>query len=373
MPDARDLVRWRRDLHRIPECDFDVAETLAYVRHKLEALDGACELWEPSRSALCALFRRGGGTGATCVRAELDALPVTERTGLPWASRHEGRMHACGHDAHMAIALGLAADLAAGRVAGGRDVLLVFEPAEETTGGAREVVASGALARARCDRAVAVHLWPGLPLGAVATRAGALLASSCEVDVDVRGRAAHIGRASEGADALACACDLRAEASSRVAGLRDPEGRPPLLGFGRMEAGQVRNQVAASARLEGSLRAFDERTRDEARRTLREAGEECAARHGCEVEVAFSEGYPPLLCDAGLVRAAREALPELLELGEPLQITDDFSWYCREVPGIFLLLGCGEDAAPLHSDAFDFDESLLVRGLEAVERLVALP
>lgn len=187
LPDTDELAlltRLRRDLHRIPELDFDLPETTAYVRAELERVRdavearhgaGVCSVFSPCRSSLCMFFDRES-EHATAVRADMDALPVAERSGVAFASCRQGRMHACGHDGHMAMALALAHHLADSFDELPRSVLLVFQPAEETTGGADFICESGVFERYRTDRIFGFHLWPDLPLGSIAGRPGPLLA-----------------------------------------------------------------------------------------------------------------------------------------------------------------------------------------------------
>ena len=369
MATPEELVRWRRDLHRIPELGFDVAETLAYVRGVLEALEcPTLELVEPCNGALVARFRSSNNMSAVAVRAELDALPVAETTGASFASTHPGCMHACGHDGHMALALGLASDIASEALSLERDVVLVFEPAEETTGGARDILASGILEAMGVAEIYGVHLWPGLAQGQLATRTGALLAGSNEINVCFQGRAAHIGRAADGADAIECACCFVSGVYNTLERIVKPYG-PYVLKFGHIEGGEVRNQIAATSKLEGSLRTFDDDVHKRSTYFIDYAARRCAAEFGCTYEISYSDGYPPVTNDASLVERAAKCLEGLRMLDEPLMISDDFAWYQRKMPGLFLLLGTG-GTEPLHSGNFDFDESVLTCGLEALERLV---
>lgn len=363
------LRTYRRDLHQIPELDFDLPQTLAYVRAVLEALPGDKEVFSPCRSTLCCWFDQGS-PHATAIRSDMDALPVTERTGAPYASRNPGRMHACGHDGHMAMLLGLAQHIACHRDDLPRSVLLVFQPAEETTGGAKVVCESGVFDRYRVDRIFGFHLWPELPFGQVASRPGPLLAASNEVDVDMAGTASHIARSELGHDAVEAAARFLLDAYALV-GERQAE-EPLVLKFGRVEGGSVRNQIAAAARLEGSLRTFSVGMGERMRADVRALAERDAAALGCTATVHYSEGYPPVTNDASLYGLVKDALPGLAELPAPLLIAEDFAWYQRWLPGVFLLLGTG-GAAPLHSDTLDFDEAVLMRGVEAYERLVRIP
>lgn len=371
------LTRYRRDLHQIPEVDFDLPETLAYVLDVLEGIaretNGhlgreVVRLVEPCRSTICCIFDRES-EHATAIRSDMDALPVTERTDSPFASRHAGRMHACGHDGHMSMVLGLAGWLALHLGELPHTVVLVFQPAEETTGGAKVVCESGILDELCADRIFGFHLWPDLPHGQVASRPGPLLAAANETTVTVRGRASHIARAEQGADALLAACHV-VDACYGYMDERQAE-EPCLLRFGHMTSGSVRNQISDASRIEGSLRTFSIAMGERCRRELPECAERAAELLGCTAEVGFSEGYPPVVNDEGLFGKAAVVLPDLGDVPKPLLIAEDFAWYQRCLPGVFLLLGTGT-GIPLHSDTFAFDEAVLMRGVEAYERLVML-
>lgn len=377
-PELERLRRWRRDLHRMPELDFDLPDTIAYVRGVLEGL--SCEVLEPCEGCICAWFDLGRGR-AVALRSDMDALPVTERTGAAYESLHPGRMHACGHDGHMAMALAAATwvdDVLAGRTAVAcaddlpRDVLVVFQPAEETTGGARLVCESGVFERCRVERIFGFHLWPDLPAGSLASRPGALLARSSEVTASFSGRSSHIARWQEGRDALAAAARFVPSAEAMCGRLAREAGEPCLLRFGRLEAGTVRNAIAGAARAEGSLRVFSDEMFDRAREAVATLAENAARTEGCTVELTFSKGYPPVTNDPALFAAAEAALPGLARVPEPLLIAEDFSFYQRHLPGVFLLLGTGT-GTPLHADTFDFDERVLLAGAEAYRRLLTMP
>lgn len=376
-PELAALTSWRRDLHRIPELDFELPETTAYVRGVLDGL--SCEVWGPCAGALCAYFDLGRPE-TVALRADMDALPVAEATGAPYASERPGRMHACGHDGHMAMALGAATwvdRVMAGREPGTRaedlprNVLLVFQPAEETTGGARVVCESGVFGRVGATRIFGFHLWPDLPAGALASRPGPLLARSSETTVSFHGRSSHIARWQEGADALAAAARFVPSAEAMCGRLSCEKGEPCLLRFGRLEAGTVRNAIAGEARAEGSLRVFSDEMFDRARGALRTLAEGAARTEGCTVDVTFSEGYPPVDNDAELFSLVERALPEMGRVEEPLLIAEDFAFYQRCLPGAFLLLGTGTGIA-LHADRFDFDERVLLAGVEAYRRLLRM-
>ena len=192
------IIDDRRALHRIPELDRALPETMEYLQNALSGL--GCHVFSPMVSALCAYFDFGQET-TIAFRSDADALPIQEQTGADYASCHPGKMHACGHDGHMAIALELARRLSE-KKAYPHNVLILFQPAEETTGGARDLCETGIFRQYRVEAVFGLHLWPGLPEGEIASRAGEMMARSCEVRVDVTGRSAHIARASQGLDAL---------------------------------------------------------------------------------------------------------------------------------------------------------------------------
>lgn len=369
------LMRYRRDLHRIPELDDDLPQTIAYVKRALAGF--ACTVFEPCTSTVCAYFDFGKAN-AVAIRADMDALPVTEATERSFASTCPGRMHACGHDGHMAMALAAAAWIDRVRVGDGagvdkivfpRNVLVVFQPAEETTGGAKRVCESGVFDRLRVDRIFGFHLWPDLPQGVIASRPGALLARSSETTVEFHGVSAHIAKWREGRDSLGAAA--RFIVGAKWLSRRLEQDEPCTLRFGHLAAGSVRNAVAASARAEGSLRVFSDAMFDRATREIRVLAETAASEEGCTCDVTFSEGYPPVVNDARLFACAASALPDLEKVEEPLLIAEDFSFYQRCLPGVFFLLGTGT-GVPLHADTFDFDERVLLTGLDAYKRLLLM-
>ncbi|MGI6755859.1 MAG: M20 metallopeptidase family protein [Atopobiaceae bacterium] len=365
------LTCYRRDLHRIPELEFELPQTLSYIGEKLRPLeaDPRITVFSPTRSALCCFF--DVGKEKTCaVRTDMDALPVCEETGVAFASEHAGCMHACGHDGHMAMALALAQHVAAHMAEMVRNVLIVFQPAEETTGGARFICESGVFQAHQVDCIFGFHLWPDLPQGQIASRPGALLAASNETNLTVRGVSTHIAKAEQGKDALLASAQTLLNLYAYLDTCATSE--PCVLRFGHELAGSVRNQIADVARLEGSLRTFSVEMGTHLMHELPRLAEESAQRFGCSATMEFSEGYPPVVNDEALYARAKRTLPELTELAHPLLIAEDFAFYQRTLPGVFLLLGTGT-GIPLHSNAFTFDEKILLTGLQAYKRLIRMP
>lgn len=361
-----DPVTHRRALHQIPETELQLPRTMEYLTRALSGL--RCRLFSPIPSSLCALFDFGG-EDAIAFRADCDALPIAEQTGLSFASQFPGRMHACGHDGHMAMLLELAQRLNRMEKLP-HNVLLVFQPGEESPGGARLLCETGVFQRYQVQAIFGLHLWPGLPAGKVFSCPGAMMARSSEVNVTIHGRSAHIARAEEGVDALAAMVDFYTQATAMEQSL--PAARLRLLKFGKMTAGTVRNALSAQARLEGSLRAFDDEVFETLRAGLYRAADSVERQYGCRCEITMSDGYPPVRNPRALYDRVAGLIPFSV-LEAPSMASEDFSWYQKSLPGMLFFLGIGDTPA-LHNDHFDFDESVLSVGADFWERLaVAFP
>ena len=355
------IILDRRALHQIPELDRDLPETFAYLRGALEDLN--CRVFAPVKGSLCAWFDFGRES-AIAFRSDADALPIRERTGAAYASRHEGCMHACGHDGHMAILLELARRLNAKKSLP-HNVLLVFQSAEETTGGARDICDSGVFGQYRVQAIFGLHLWPGLEAGVVASRRNELMARSSEVTVDIFGKSAHIAKAAEGVDALIAGVEFYQKAVEMEKNLPDSVFR--LLKFGKFQSGTVRNALSAHTHLEGSLRAFQDEIFESLAQGLREIAVEVEAKFGCTVKLHLSDGYPAVMNPDDLYDRVRGCV-SFRELDAPSMTTEDFAWYQRTLPGMFFFLGLVNTPA-LHADTFNFDENLLLKGADFFESL----
>lgn len=355
------IIHDRRALHRIPELDRELPETIAYLKNVLSPLK--CRVFSPMEGALCAFFDFGAET-ALAFRADMDALPMQEKNETAYASQHPGKMHACGHDGHMAILLELARRLSEKKT-NPRNILLVFQPAEETTGGAKDLCETGIFREYKVQAIFGLHLWPGLPAGTIASRKEELMARSCEVNVDICGKSAHIARSWEGIDALAIGTEFYRRAVEMERRL--PENIFRLLKFGKFESGTVRNALSAHTHLEGSLRAFQDEIFEGMQEGLRTIGRELEQEYGCTVEIAMNSGYPAVMNPAALHDRVK-ATVDFLELPEPAMTAEDFAFYQRYLPGMFFFLGTGDSPA-LHTSNFDFDETILEQGAVFFEKL----
>lgn len=362
------LTRYRRQLHQIPELDFDLPKTHAFLREVLSKY--SCRLTSPSPSSLCAWFDLGK-PDTIAFRADMDALPIEEKTCAAYRSRHPGRMHGCGHDGHMAMVLALAGSIEREKDTLPHNVLLIFQPAEETEGGAESIADSGILEEVNCIRIFGCHLWPDLPAGVIGSRPGPLMAKSSEVEVEITGRSAHIAKANQGRDAMAAGARFLTRVYDMEAS-EIPEDVFRLLKFGIFESGAACNAISARTYLKGSLRAFDLDVFDFIKGRMEAIASEIQAETGCTFQIRLSKGHLPLLNTPQLFEAVTGALPGWVQLlPEPSMTSEDFSYYGTRCPIFFFFLGLGTDT-PLHADTFDFDEAVLSRGLAFYEQLLTL-
>ena len=361
------LQKYRRYFHAHPELDDDTYGTAAYIENELKKYN--CRIEKPINGSVCAFFDCGKRE-TVAFRSDMDALPVRENTGLSFSSAREGVMHACGHDGHMAMVLALAGETERRRETLPRNVLLVFQPAEETTGGAKRICYTGIFERYNVTRVFGFHIMPGVPKGVIAGRKNEMMAKSSEVNVSISGVSAHIARAEEGADALYAAAEFVHKCYDMFEnGLDEIEFK--LLKFGKLTSGTARNAISAGARLEGSLRCFSEEHSAFLRSRINDVAMKVQKETGTEFEIRYSDGYLPVRNDPELFGLVSETLGDVLILDRPSMTAEDFSYYQVHAPGVFMFLGCGE-GAPLHSDKFDFDEKILEKGLSAYVKLLEM-
>ena len=350
----------RRQLHRHPELSSHEEQTVALIDQFLQAQGIRTQIVEHGGVLG---WIEGGKPGRTVMlRADIDALPIQEETGLDFASRHPGKMHACGHDGHMAMLLGFAQELdQLDRSGWKNNILLIFQPSEETVGGAKPICDTGIFEKYNVKAIFGTHLWPFIPAGSIASRPDEMMAHASEVTVTVKGKSTHCAKPDEGIDALAIGAELLCRLYAMEKKIAPNQYR--ILKFGNFHAGTVRNILPETAVLEGSYRSFQDATFDwmidQTKAIMRQLEQET----GCQIVFDYTEGYPAVINDAPLFAQAQALLPQLQVLDKPEMIAEDFAFYQRKIPGVFFFLGTGTGIA-LHNCHFDFDEQVLQEGIK---------
>lgn len=363
-PMLEEVMKYRRDLHKIPELELECPLTCQYVTKQLEKLH--CTIEHPIPYAVTAFFD-AKKEKTIAFRSDMDALPVKEETHVDFKSRYEGRMHACGHDGHMAMLLGFAKNLDTFYDTLDHNVLLIFQPGEESPGGAHLICESDCFERYNVQCIFGTHLWPMIPKGEIATRPNELMARSSEVNVTIEGKSSHVAKYKDGIDAMEIGAKYLLKCYEMEKSYHPDIYR--LLRFGKMESGNVRNVVAAHARIEGTLRAFQDEIYWELRKNMHHIAQYLERKYHAQIELEFSLGYPAVINDENLVRKVLQIDPDIQILNEPEMISEDFAYYLQEVPGVFFFLGTGT-GIPLHNACFDFDEQILLKGIDLYTKIV---
>jgi amidohydrolase len=373
----------RRTLHRVPELQYEEHETARLVQQTLAAA-GVEHVGGLARGTGVLAHLPGREAEAVALRADMDALPIEEASGVPWRSAIPGRMHACGHDGHVAILLGAAtvlAEIARERPLP-RPVAFLFQPAEEGGGGARFMIEDGALDGTRLGppaaRIYGLHGWPGLRLGSVATRVGPMLAAADRFTISIHGSGGHAALPHQTRDPIVAAAEVVTSLQSLVARETDPLDSA-VVSVTVIAGGHAFNVVPAEVRLQGTIRSLQESTRRRLHARLAERIEGVAAAGGCRGEVTIDAGYPVTSNDPAMVARFREALSEdfpadaVETLPRPIMGAEDFAFYGQRVPACFFALGLEGDPArplpPLHSPHFDFNDEAIPHGIAAMVRL----
>jgi hippurate hydrolase len=356
------IVALRRDIHREPELGFDTVKTAEEV---LAALDGLpLEIQTGvAENGIVATLRGDGPTVG--LRADMDALPIREETGLPFASRFEGKMHACGHDGHTSMLVGAAHALCGMRERLNGTIKFFFQPAEEGGGGGKVMVEEGA-----ADDVAAVfalHLWPGLPFRTAATKAGPIMAAADAFEMTVRGTGGHGAFPHQTADAIAMAAQIVTALQTLVSREVDPV-EPAVVTVGEIGAGSAFNIIPETARLGGTVRTLSEDLRRRMPERIEQLARGVAGGMRGDAELDYQFSYPVTMNDEGAAHRALAVIGDLfgeentLELVNPAMGGEDFAFFLEKIPGAFIWLGVGEDVSYLHTPTFAFDEEILPHG-----------
>ena len=361
---------WRTAFHQEPELSLHEERTREKIVTALKELGVPYRTYDDFYGVVGTIGADRSGP-VVALRADMDALPVTERTGLAFQSRYPGKMHACGHDVHMSALLGAAAMLVRGGRSTGGPVKLLFQPAEEEgdRGGALPLMEHGCLEDPKVDYVVGQHVDPALPLGTVGWRIGPTMAAADYFRITVLGRGGHASTPQQGPDAIVIASEIVTGLQTLVSRVREPFD-PVVVSVGSVHGGTRHNILPSEVVLEGTVRTLRASTRELMERALRRKVRAIAAGHGAKARVVYRQGYPPLLNPAGPTRVVAEGLgvelgrKNVVEVEHPLMGAEDFARYLERVPGTFLRLGVGipERPASLHSATFAPDDRALVLG-----------
>jgi amidohydrolase len=362
----------RRELHRIPETAFCELKTSAFISKRLRNLGLAVQTGI-AKTGVVGLLELGKQGKTLMIRADMDALPIQEKTGLPFASAHEGVMHACGHDAHMAMALGAASVLAKikGELKG--NIKFVFQPAEEGPGGAKPMIEAGVLENPKVDIVTGCHVHNG-PEGTIGVRPGSVLAANDRFELTIIGKGGHGAMPHLCIDPIDAGVQL-INALQRVASRQINPLTPVVLTIGRFHAGTAFNIIPGEAEMAGTTRTFDRVIWDSWKERMERIIKGVCEAMGARYEFEFFRGYPPTVNDEALAEIVRRCASQVVGQRnvfepEPIMAGDDMSYFLEKIPGFFFFLGAGrENSAPLHNSRFDVNEEVLLAGVEMYVRL----
>ena len=366
------LIAFRRDIHAHPELGFREQRTAARIAEKLRAL--GLEVHEGiGRTGVVGVLRNGSSARSIGLRADMDALPIQEQTNLPYASRTENIFHGCGHDGHVAMLLGAAQHLSRSRTFDGT-VHFFFQPAEEGHGGAREMVNEGLFDRFPCDRVFALHNWPDLPAGTIATRPGPIMGAADKFEIVLNGRGGHAAIPQGTPDAILAASVLIQQLNTIVS-RRIAATASAVLSITQVHGGHTHNVLPAEVMVSGTVRTFDPEVQDTIEDALRSIAAGVAHGNGLTAEVRYDRYYPATINDAD---AAREALAAAATVGdallapEPAFTSEDFSFMLQACRGAYIWLGQGrtDGSVPLHNPHYDFNDEVLGLGVRLHVALV---
>lgn len=363
------FINTRRELHKIPELDFELPKTVAYVTSLLDEM-GLTYKTGVGKSGIVVDIEGKNKDITIALRADMDALPILECGNKEYSSTISGHMHACGHDVHTAILLGVAKTISENRDSLPCNVRLLFQPAEETTGGALPMIEDGCLEGV--DAIFGLHVDPTIECGVIGIKYGAYCASSTDVIIEVEGKSCHGAYPSQGIDAIVATCGIVTNLQSVIS--RNIDSRDSaVLSFGKIIGGEKENIVAQNVRVSGTLRTLSPEIKNKVKERVKEMVEFTAKGYGATGKVTYRDSYTALINHDEYIDIVKENGKELLgDSGIYVKTlanmgVEDFAYFVEKVPGAFFNLGVGNKkkgiTAPLHNDKFDIDEDSLKIGV----------
>jgi len=376
-----EVIKFRRDLHKQPELSYREFRTADYIRNWLITNNISFRDNIAGTGIIGVIHGSGKGSGVIAVRAEMDALPVTEKNNTDYSSLNPGLMHACGHDAHMAILMGSAMLLKSVSEEFGGTILLVFQPGEEKSpGGAKMMIEAGAFSEIKPDIIIGTHNLPELSAGKAGFKSGRYLASCDEIYLTVKGTGGHAALPGLTTDQILIASKLVVRLKEKVSAAATEKDIPTVLGIGKISGEGATNVIPEKVEIAGTFRTFDEKWRAEALELVRKISLETANEYGVEIIVRIAEGYPALINDEALTAKAAKLSGELLGkenvvFYETRLTSDDFSFYSALAPSLYYRTGMGKlkengEIRKLHTAEFDIDEDGLRTGVANMSWLI---
>jgi len=357
------LKKYRRDLHQIPELEFDLFFTQAYVKKELESFGYKTET--VAKTGLIAV-REGLSKEAVAFRSDMDALPVNELCDIDFKSKHPGKMHACGHDGHMAMLLGFAKYIASLEKVN-QTIVFIFQPAEEGPGGAKVIIDQGIFEKYHIKQILGLHLFPGIKQGKMGFANGPMTAQNGEIDIVIKGKSAHGAQPHLGHDAMIVQSYLIQAYQTIISRDINPL-KPSVITIGTIQGGEARNIIAGEVKLSGTIRVYDQDVYDLIKKRIIEINQGLEQMFLVNIECEIRDYYPAVINDSILFETAiKQYDKDAYEIVEPLMIAEDFAFYLKKVPGMFSFVGTKNEEKDfvhsLHSNLFNFDESILEVGL----------
>jgi len=367
------IVQTRRDLHRIPEPAYTEKKTSAYVADYLDK--AGLELHTGiAQYGVVGIMDTGKPGKTLLIRSDMDALPISEDTGLEFASTHTGAMHACGHDGHMSMVLGATTVLNKIKDGLKGTIKFLFQPAEEGPGGAKPMIEEGVMENPTVDYSMGCHLWPAINEATIGVKAGPLMAAMDRFDLRIIGRGGHGAMPHLCLDALEVGAQV-VNALQRIVSRQMDPLQPSVVTVGSFHAGSTFNVIPAEAEMCGTTRTFDRNIwKTWPERLDKIIGGVCESM-GATYELKYSQGYPPLINDADMARVVAKCAAEVVGKEkviepEPTMGGEDMAFYLEKSKGCYFFLGVGrKDCAPIHNPRFDFNEEVLLLGVETYCRV----
>ena len=381
LADAAAVTAIRRDIHAHPELCFQEVRTADVIAKALT--DWGIPIHRGlGTTGVVGIVKNGTSSRAVGLRADIDALPMTEHNTFAHASKHVGKMHACGHDGHTAMLLAAAKHLATNRNFDGT-VYLVFQPAEEGGGGAREMIKDGLFEQFPMEAMFGAHNWPGIPVGAFAVKPGPMMASSNEFTVTIRGKGSHAALPHLGIDPVPVAAQMVMAFQTIITRNRRPID-PGVISVTMIHAGEATNVVPDSCQMRGTVRTFSMETLDLIEQRMQQVAEHTCAAFGASCEFQFTRNYPPTVNHPAETAFVQRVLADVvgaenIQDFEPTMGAEDFSYFLQAKPGCYFMIGNGDGAhregghglgpCMLHNPSYDFNDELIPLGATAWVRI----